>query len=83
MADSGKGAGLSLYAGVRVTLTDPRNGTPPILTVAVKDRLWGWDEWVLARPALRPADWPEVQSTREMLLALARELTALAEASDE
>jgi hypothetical protein len=61
---------MSRYAGVRVTLTDPRNGSRPILTVMVKDRLWGWDNWVLASPAVRPPAIDGVESTRDALVAL-------------
>lgn len=74
MAEPGKGAGRSNYAGIRVTMTDPQTGAPPVLTVAVKARAWGWDEWTLLVPAWRPDGLPPRSSTREALQSLVTQL---------
>lgn len=81
--DRGTGAGRSLYAGLRVTLIDPQTGARPILTISVKDRAWGWDNWTLAAPATRPDNFPPVRSTEEALRALVTQLEALLEDVDE
>lgn len=77
MPDLGKGAGASRYAGLRVTLIDPQTGAKPILTISVKDRAWGWDNWTLTAPATRPDNFPPVTSTEEALRALVTHLQSL------
>lgn len=74
---------MSLYAGLRVTLTVADGGSLPVLTVSVKARSWGWDEWTNIRPASRPAHLAPISTTPEALRALALELTAMADAEEQ
>ena len=80
--EPGKGAGMSLYAGLRVTLTDAGNGSRPVLTVSVKARASGWDDWTNIRPASRPEHLGPISSTPDALRALAIELIAMADAEE-
>lgn len=83
MRDPDAGAGRSLYAGIRVTLIDPQTGSKPILTISVKDRAWGWDNWTLVAPASRPENFPPVRSTEEALRALVTHLQSLLDDVDD
>lgn len=72
--DQGEQVARSLYAGLRVTLTDPQNGSPGILTVSGKDRLNTWDDWSSIVPAIRvPTPTPigsNVEAIRRIIAAL-------------
>lgn len=43
----------SLYRGLRLTVTQPPDQGPSVLTLAVKHPAGKWDEWNLLFPALR------------------------------
>lgn len=74
---------MSLYAGLRVTLTVSDGGALPVLSVSAKARSWGWDEWTNIRPVSRPAHLAPISSTPDALRALALELIAMADAEEQ
>lgn len=77
MRSGEKGAGSSLYAGVKLTLTDPQNGSRPVLTLSVKHRVYGWDNWTFLVPAWRVAPLPPGSSIDDVLRVLVTQLQAV------
>lgn len=54
MKSVGRGAGMSRYAGLRITVTfHPRQEGLILLSVAAKQVSGGWDEWTLLCPTRR------------------------------
>jgi len=57
-----RGRGYSRYAGMRVTLTQTLGSDQCLVTVSVKGRQDGWDEWTLLFPAIRHHSGPLTSS---------------------
>lgn len=48
-----KGAGRSLYRGIRITYTEEPGGEFGWITISAKHTSGGWDEWNAVAPATR------------------------------
>lgn len=51
--DEPRGVGRSLYAGLRVTLTDHPSRDVVLVSVSAKRRHGGWDDWAALSPVTR------------------------------
>nr|CRY94141.1 hypothetical protein [uncultured prokaryote] len=71
MPDLGAGAGLSNYAGVRVTLTASPASDTVWVAVSSKSPRGGWDQWASLLPAFRVQE-VEAPSTPYEALVLTR-----------
>lgn len=83
VTDAPAPAARSLYAGLRVTLTDPQNGSDGILTVAGKDRLNTWDDWSFIVPTMRvPAPTPITSNVEAIKRIIATLQTLIDQGND-
>lgn len=68
--DERRGVGRSIYAGLRVTLTDHPSRDVVLISVSAKRRHGGWDDWSALAPVTRRESTGPIGSRADALFML-------------
>lgn len=73
---------LSVYNGIKVTITQAPGDRPAVVTVAVKQREDHWDDWNLLYPAIR-VPLRDIKGHRDVLRTIVDVVEELIRVDDE
>lgn len=75
--DEFRGVGRSVYAGLRVTLTDHPSRDVVLVSVTAKRRHGGWDDWAALAPVTRRESHGPIGSRADALFMMQEALYRL------